>query len=364
MIYGFDPNNPHLIMFLIGALMFPNAASQAITLLCRKNAAPMWTFHVSLTMNAAYACFICYGLKAEPQKSFMIAGIVLIIVAVLATIIPFDKCCCKKSFHGNHFVFRELLHAYDADGFRNLIMTNRGLGPVLKGHVTASHTETYTVTVRTRDESGPSSHEETRTRTVVTYRATREFEYASWEEQGNPIRLEDKDAVIHALFDVKYEFDGDTEAAWEAFQSDLYSEGRSHDVDVDVKTEMTTPGLVPIACGTLARNKQCILKFYGSVFGKIFWFFMWVIGYQSLFECIWSSQGKRMKMKLVKRVSRENNLRAEKGQQDVVGAEQSFRQGSVMPIFGPSASMDSPYAPPSQLTLVPPADGTVDKSPV
>ena len=364
MIYGFDPDNPHLIMFLIGALMFPNAVSQVIALLCTKHSAPMWSFHVSLTMNAAYSCFICYGLKAEPQKSFMISGIVLIIVAVLATVIPFDKCCCKKSFHGNHFVFRELLNAHDAEGFRRLITDNRGRAPLLKGQVTASHTETYTVTVRTRDESGPSSHEETRTRTVVTFRATREFNYVSWEEQGNPIRLEGKDSVIHALFNVKYEFDPAARAAWEAFQSDLYQEGRRHDVDVDVKTEMTTPGLVPIACGTMARNKQCILKFYGSVFGKFFWFLMWVVGYQSLFECIWSSQGERMKMKLVKRMSMSNNLRAEKGYSDVVGSEQSFRHGDVMPIVGPSTAMDSPYAPTSQMTLVPPADGTIAKPPV
>ena len=114
----------------------------------------------------------------------------------------------------------------------------------------------------------------------------------------------------------------------------------------------------------MARNKQCILKFYGSVFGKFFWFLMWVVGYQSLFECIWSSQGERMKMKLVKRMSMSNNLRAEKGYSDVVGSEQSFRHGDVMPIVGPSTAMDSPYAPTSQMTLVPPADGTIAKPPV
>ena len=355
---GFDGNNPSLIVLIMGALMFPNAVAQAVTLMRKRHPAPMWSFHISLCMNAGYSCLIYYGVGAGVGKGVMAGGIVLLVLAVLATLIPFDKCCCKKSFQGNHFVFRELLKGVlDPVRFRELVGRNRAAPPVVMARVTASHMEVRTSVSHHRDANGNMrTQHHTRTERVVTWSDTRPFMYTSWEEEGNSIRLEGKISVIHALFYVRYKFDSGAKAALQQFFNALYAEGRMHDVDVEVTPECSTPDLVPVACGTLDNERSCIVKFYGSGCGKFVWFLTWLIGYQSLFECIWSSSGERMRMKLVKRMSMGQGFRALRGQPDHVAAEQPFKQGALSPMVGPSDAPSTPYAPPIQTTLLPESD--------
>ena len=355
MSHGFDEDSSELLYLLMGALMLPNAVSQAVTLLRKQHAAPMWSFHFSLVMNAGYSCMIYYYFGEGVDEVLKTAGIVLLSIAVLVMILPVDQCCSKKSFQGNHFVFNELFHDFlDAKRFRELVERNRAAPPVVNVNVTASHMENRRVTHRRRDSRGRTYTEhKTNKERVVTWRDTRQFLYASWEEQGNSIRLDDKLSVIHALFYVSYKFDTDAKMALQCYMNQLYVEGRMHDVDVEVNYHCSTPDLVAVACGTLGSERNWIVSFYGSWYGRLAWFLAWILGYQSLFECVWSSTGERMRMRLVKRMSMGHSLRAKCGHSDHMGAEQSFKNGALGPIIGPSNPVNTPYAPPSETILLP-----------
>lgn len=355
MSLGFDGNNPALLYLFMGVLMLPNAVSQAVTALHNQHPAPMWSFHLSLIMNAGYSCLIYYSVGEDVDSGFKTGGIILLSIAVLAMIIPLDKCCWK-SFQGNHFVFYELFHGFlDKKRFQELVERNRAAPPVVTVTVTASHRKRFFEPPRNRSSrkhTGRLSNDDR----VITWRDKREFMYTTWEEEGNSVRLDDKPSVIHALFYVNYRMDSTGKMALESFMDSLYAEGLQHDRDVEVDYHLSTPDLVTVACGTFGSDRNPIVNFYGSWYGRGLWFLAWILGYQSLFECIWSSTGERMRIKLVKNMSMGPGLRAKRGHPDHIAARQAVRQGPVGPIIGPSAPVNTPYAPPSETVVLPPED--------
>ena len=69
----------------------------------------------------------------------------------------------------------------------------------------------------------------------------------------------------------------------------MLQEAKRRDEEYGASIIYSAPDVVPVACATLADEKSCGLKYHESVCGKIIWGFMYLIGYQSLYECIWSS---------------------------------------------------------------------------
>ena len=346
--HGFTAENPYLIMFVLGAMMFPNAFAQVIALLRRRNGAPSWSFYVSLIMNAAYSCFICFGIGCEPHVAYVVCGSLLIGFAAFATMSAFldlicCRCCCPKSSQCLHFVMRELHKGvYEKEQFFALIEANRAAPPLLQVVAKAWHQEI---------ESGSGPDSQPRTVTRVTYHEIREFEYVSWEERGHPIRFDDNVSLIHGLFRTRFEMDEETESALNSMRETMLHEAMQRDQEYGATILYNAPDVVPVACATLADKKNCMQKYYGSICGKIVWFLVWLTGYQSLYECIWSSTGVTMKMTLVKRVSLSHDLRAERGGRDVVAAERSFRQpAACLAVIGPSEQLPSPGSLPALAT--------------
>ena len=339
MLWGFTTDNPMIIYLIVGALALPNALAQVIVMLAKKNPAPLWSFHFSIMMNLGYSLVIYGFIDDSRPKSIWIPGIVTVSLVLLFTLIPCDRCCkrkcCKKSFQGNHFVWSELYGGVlDASDFREVVMRNRSAQPAAFGHVEAWHDETYTVTVRSRDADGNIDlRQETRTRHVTTWSDTRQFQYQTWQEEGNSIRLDNDISVIHALFYVRYKFE--PEDAFESFLAGLRSEGYGHDCNVTIKHWFECPDVQEVVCGTTRQNKTCFMRFFGSCFGKFFWLLAFITGYQSFYECIFAATGERMRMKLVKRMSRGTGLRAKVGEPDHVGAETAFKVGGPVEMVGP-----------------------------
>ena len=347
--HGFTAENPYLIMFLLGASMLPNALAQVIALLRRRNGAPSWSFHLSLLMNASYSCFICFGLGCEPYIAYVVCGSLLIGFPVFATILAFVdvsrigwRCCCPKSNQCLHVVMRELHRGvYDREQFLDLIEANRAAPPLLEVIAEAWHWES-----EPSSEPGRGPHLVKR----VTYSRTREFEYVSWEERGHPIHFDDN-LFLHGRFRTTFEMDEETESALNNLRETMHHEAMRYDESYDARIVYKAPDVVPMVSATLADKKNCTEKCYGSTCGMIVWFLAWLIGYQSLYECIWSSMGVMMKMTLVKRVSLSHDLRVERGRPDVLAAERSFRQPVAhLSLIGPLEQLPSPGSLPALAT--------------
>ena len=339
--HGFTAENPYLIMLVLGAMMFPNVVAQVIALLRRRSAAPTLSFFVSLIINASYSCFVCWGLGCEPQLAYILGAWLLIGFALVATIWAFvdlvcDRCCARSN-HCLHFVMRELHRGvHEKEQFLALIESNRAAPPFVQVVAEAWH--------RTKGGSGVSI-------TVVSHHEIREFEYVSWEERGHPIHFDDNISLIHGRFRTKFEMDEETETVLNSMKEEMYQRVKGTDQEYDAKIIYSAPDVVPVACATLADEKSCGLKYHESVCGKIIWGFMYLIGYQSLYECIWTSSGVTMEMTLVKRFSLTNELRVERGHRDVVAAEQSFEhRAACLSVIGPTEQLPSPGSLPALAT--------------
>ena len=173
----------------------------------------------------------------------------------------------------------------------------------------------------------------------------------SWEERGHPIRFDDNISLIHGRFRTKFEMDEETETVLNSMKEAMLQEAKRRDEEYGASIIYSAPDVVPVACATLADEKNCMQKYYGSVCGKIVWFFVWLIGYQSLYECIWSSSGVTMEMTLVKRLSLTHELRVERGCRDVVAAEHSFKpHAACLSVMGPTEQLPSPGSLPALAT--------------
>ena len=354
MLIGFDRDNTYLFSLFVAAFTLPNVLAQLIVLLRKRHPAPTLSFHCSvLLMNMGYAMIIYAYVIRGTYSGTQSTGYALLACGVVLILVPFDKWICPNWFEGNHVVYRELAKGvFDSDKFQTLVRDNRAAPPSVKITASAGHWETHIRTRHTTDAQGRRVIvTEQVTEFVLTWTSVREFNFASWEEVGDSIRL-DRLSVVHAMFRLESQFDEPTQEALRAIESEMYLEARSHDVVASVSHECTVENMATVVSAVLGKQ-NCFTRLYGSSGSKYLWALAALLGYQSLFECFWTAQGERMIITLVKRMSITNALRAKKGEPDYVASEQSFKVGEVMPVIGPSNNVNSAYVPPSQVTLLP-----------
>ena len=354
MLIGFTRDNTYLLSFFLGALALPNVLAQLIFLLRKKHPAPAMSFHLTvLIMNVGYALLIYSYVIHTTYSGMKWTGYTLLFVGLFFILVPIDKYVAPTSFEGNHFVYRELVKGvFDAEKFQNLVRDSRAAPPIVRITAEAGHWERHVKHIQITDRNGHTRYvTEEHQEFVVTWTQVRELNYTSWEEVGNSIRL-DNLSVLHATFTLEPQFDEPTQAELDAIESEMYIEGRTHDAVVLVSHKCTIENMQTAVSAVLGKH-NFFTKLYGASGSKYLWALAALLGYQSLFECFWTSQGERMIIPLVKRISLTNGFRAKRGEPDYVASEQSFKVGDVMPIIGPNNNDSSPYLPPSQTTLIP-----------
>lgn len=322
-----------LYYYTIAILMLPTVIFQAIPLILKKNTAPLMSYIVSLVWN------IGYGLIIGGEGGIVQDGIMLIIFAAIMTIFPFDKCFCSSSFHGNHLVFREIFSKpLSRSEFIEEMCRNRALPPCVTVHGEAYHYETRTEVVSDTDSDGHTSYStRTYTEEVVTFTCSRNYDYQSWQEEGNSIRIKDTD-IVHAVVPVKYEVDNSAQNDIDYLRDKVRAICRTRDFYTRVSTRFSTPGIRDSLCANVSTNPSRHQQFYQGTGGRILWFLFTIIGYQSAFESFWNMAGERMRLTLRKKISgRRGTYRCGYGEEDPQAAMTTFRVDS-----GPVEIITSP----------------------
>ena len=313
-----DPGFPYLAA---GVLMFPNVLFQLIPIFRGRNTAAFWSFFFSLVINCGYG--FLFGDYEMHQY-----GVYLLGFAALFTVIPYSYCCCSTSFQGNHLAMREIFSKQRSrTDFIREMCGNRALPPCISVWCEAYHYRTRVV----RTKNGTS----TRREKVVTYRAKRALRYSTWEEKGNSIRMKETD-VIHAVCTVHYKLDDSAKSALSDLRHTMYRLALSHDVYASVGNSFFVPGLKESVVGTLNEEKDCVMSFYQTGWGRLFWIIFLVLGYQSAYESIWCQKGERMKLRLKKAISCNNQYHCTYGNEDGEAARDTFRFESGTVIIDPS----------------------------
>ena len=220
----------------------------------------------------------------------------------------------------------------------------------------AYHEETRTEYETVTDSDG-STHTEIRTYTdtVVTWRNSQRFQYRSWQEDSNSIRIKETD-VVHAVCTVRYHLDESGKELLHNFDKKMYNEALRHDIKASTSRKIQTPNIKHSITGYVCHDEPCETKFYQSCIGRFLWIFFTMIGYQLAYESRWASSGERMHLRLIKRISgTEGKYRCKYNQDDRVAAESTFRiENDVSALNSPLImSYDTPNMDQSWLKDVP-----------
>lgn len=109
----------------------------------------------------------------------------------------------------------------------------------------------------------------------------------------------------------------------------MLAQARTKDVEQSIYPKFTVPNLRESVCENLSEPPTCIYQFYTSCGGKLLCLIFTLIGFQCAYECIWSSQGLRMILRLKKNVSMTQDFRVKYMEEDYSAAETTFRIENV-----------------------------------
>lgn len=338
--------NDYDLFLYIGILMLPTCIAQIIPRLKRCNTAPYSAFFFCICCNVGFGFLIYYLIDEQNQEQtlYLILAIVFLVFGYLPQIVPFSIFCCPTSFEGNFLINKEIFGKLENNqDFFNKLSQNRVFAPVITVHCEASHDDHYITT--TRDSKGRSTTEH-RNREVVTYRNSQIFRYNSWQEGGNPIRVDKGTSLIHCVFTVSFKLDQEAKNALNWLRDYMRRDALNHDRKVRVWTNFEVPGMTKTLCGTTMQNDKdlpCAVTFLSSCFGRFIFLLMTLIGYQSIIDAIWCAQGERLRLKLVKKISMQpkNNgnfgLRAGYLENDFEAAENTFHVDNLQaPLIPPN----------------------------
>jgi hypothetical protein len=275
---------------------------------------------ITLGINFSVPLFLL-----QPISCYALIGFFFFLI-----IIPFDYCWCSSSFEGNHIVCREIFSKrLDRGDFQSILGKNRSIPPQVSIYVEAYHYHTWTERTTTTDSEGRThTHTTTHTEKIITYRNTQTFQYSFWEEKGDSIRMKET-SILHCICTYKIDLDRSAQAALNYQQQQMLNVARMRDVCTDSAIKYYVSDFKESVAGCISESPPAIYEFYTSCFGKFLWIFFTLIGFQSTYECIWCSQGLRMKLRLKKTISMEPKYRCHFNEEDYVAAETTFRIDSL-----------------------------------
>jgi hypothetical protein len=314
----FDLTERQSYFFISGIWMLLNTIPMFIVLLKNLHPAPLFTYLTTLIYNLGIPLlFIDYRIC-----------IVFVSFFIFLFVIPFDYCCCQTSFQGNHIVAREsFCGKMDKDTFMNILKRNRSIPPVILVNVEAYHYETHYMHRTTTDSHGHTHHHtEAIIRKVVTWYCTRDLNYTSWEEEGNPIRMTDV-PILHCICESSFLLDDSAKYALSELRNQMLWEASFYDLYQSSSISFDIPNFKVSLSGCISEEIPCVYSFYTSIIGNILWILFSLCGLQTLFEVPWCSYGERMRMRLrlKKAVSMNPKYRCGLNILDETAAQTTFR---------------------------------------
>ena len=162
-------------------------------------------------------------------------------------------------------------------------------------------------------------------RTVETWRQTKEYQYNSWQDETKSLSNIKYCSIIKAKFENKFSFDSDASNCIQQIKDELYEKGKTYDTDVSNKSIYTCPGLIEQHnCSLNDEEYQKIKKRFGNGCGYFWWFILFLLGYNSMFEAFARYEVGHENITISKYISNHNNCRAPYMKNDVNPPSISF----------------------------------------
>ena len=142
---------------------------------------------------------------------------------------------------------------------------------------------------------------------IVTRSEENGFKYKSWQEEGERFVVPDKTLVKYRC-DVAYLYDDKAQVEHDHIVSDMTRRLSGCDTFVHIKDANSVPGLRDFV--TMTDGKYCV-RCMRSTITKIIYRVLFFLGYHSIFETIWRGIGTTITFHSKKKMSVDNDLRAE-----------------------------------------------------
>jgi len=219
---------------------------------------------ITLTLYGVIAtCFTCYFTSAISEDTCKSNSNLWVWISVISYLVYWIECCCSGSQ-------KYLLNDMEATGYEQFIQKIKASAPQIGTAIECYHYETRTRTVYSTDSDGKeTSHEETYTEKVTTYRGREYFNYKSWvDTTGEVVGVIGGDLI---KLEVKkmYVFDSAaSQLKFENHRRNYIDSNRYRDDHIDSSDIFEIPGHLP---KVLVQNKgtvrPCCLE--------IGWFWIW-----------------------------------------------------------------------------------------
>lgn len=316
----------------MGLLTLPTHLAQFIPFLKGKFPPPFALYIFSLMTNFGLSFLI--GLVEADIDNFtqfslyIMLGILLYVNGVM---LSYLNCCCNNQDWERPSRIDEEISAgiLSQEEFNNQLAQNRAMPPIIQVIARAYHYVPYTT--QYRDANGNLI---TETRYIPFYKYYNDaiLLYKSWQEDGNPITLEENTSLIHDKIDYKFIFDDKSLEIINCMRTALYNDAKQHDLYCSVTNNFYIPSMSEVVCGStrpFGGKMPCSSKWIPTCGGKFLIGFLKLLGYHTIIYSLWVSMGQNMKMKLIKNISmmpkEQSGLRCNYNTPDFQAIDNTFR---------------------------------------
>jgi hypothetical protein len=161
---------------------------------------------------------------------------------------------------------------------------------------------------------GDAFHTTIDKKTLYTTRLSREINYESWQEEGTPIYLPDKELIKYRCV-VEYVYDDKAQALHDQYVQELTNATSGKDEFYYVRDSNSVNALTEFV--TMSR-KGCCVPCMRSCFMNFIYNISFFLGYHTIIEVFWRGIGTTVFFHSKKKIALDDSLRAKRYERDTM----------------------------------------------
>ena len=147
---------------------------------------------------------------------------------------------------------------------------------------------------------------------VVTASYNKDIKYETWQEEGTPVFVPDKQLVKYRC-SVEFAYDEKTQIDHDSILNEITTNLEGRDDFIKIKDASEVPGLTEFVT---MSERGCCVPCMRSKFVRFLYRFSFLLGYHTIFETVWRGIGTTVFFHSKKKMSNGTELRAPKYQND------------------------------------------------
>ena len=147
---------------------------------------------------------------------------------------------------------------------------------------------------------------------VVTASYDRDIKYETWQEEGTPVYVPDKQLVKYRCT-VEYAYDEKSKPEYDSIMNEITRNLEGRDDYIKIKDASSVPGLTEFVT---MSERGCCVPCMRSKFVRFLYRFSFLLGYHTIFEVFWRGIGTTVFFHSRKKMSFGTEMRAAKYKND------------------------------------------------